>query len=105
ALVLRPGGLLQTRPRLPVLRVLQQPPLRKRPHLRDRMLEAACARLRAEGIELLATESYPMSGEDVGYTVALIFHAPAEEQQRRVTEVLDDAFMEALRSRASESAS
>jgi hypothetical protein len=73
-------------------------PFASDPRLRPRMLEAARARLRAEGIGTLAEASYPESGDEEGYTVVILFDAPTEDQQMRVVDVLDDAFREALRS-------
>jgi hypothetical protein len=43
-------------------------PFASDPRLRPRMLEAARARLRAEGIGSLAEASYPESGDEEGYT-------------------------------------
>jgi hypothetical protein len=62
------------------------------PDLRRRMLQAACERLRAEGIGVLVEAFYPVSGEDAGYTVVILFDAQTTEQQDRVLEVMDQAF-------------
>lgn len=82
---------------LRVLGYYDNHPFADDPQRRPRMLQAACERLREEGIEALANASYPECGESAGYTVAIIFTAPTKEQQTRVQEVLHEEFKKALR--------
>jgi hypothetical protein len=62
------------------------------------MLQTACERLREEGLEALAEASYPETGDETGYTVAIVFDAPTEEQRERIMEVLREEFRAELNS-------
>jgi hypothetical protein len=74
-----------------VLVVYNNNPYSADPGARDDELRRAVARLKAEGIEELATGRYPPFGEEQdGYLYAVIFDAQEKTAQDRVNEVFTE---------------
>jgi hypothetical protein len=63
---------------------------------RDRVLEAAAERVAESDIELVAGGSYPIRGEDAGYTAVRLFRLPPGADADAMEVVLEEAFKEVL---------